>query len=76
MIDLRVVQPTLVEHADRGGLKEMREKKDRIQIRKYTASLTQVVIFTPSIARLRHIIHSSEINYSEVKLYFAQDGYF
>lgn len=54
----------------------MREKKDRIQMRAYTASLTQVVIFTPSMARLRDIIHGAEVNYSEVKLYFAQDGYF
>lgn len=76
MIDLRVVQPTLVEAADRGGLTEMREKKGRIQIRAYTAPLTQVVIFTPSIVRQRDIIHKAEINYSEVKLYFAQDGYF
>lgn len=80
MIDLRVAQPTLVEAADGGGggvgLPEMREKKDRIQMRAYTASLTQVVIFTPSTARLRDIIHGAEVNYSEVKLYFAQDGYF
>lgn len=54
----------------------MREKKDRIQIIAYTASLTQVVIFTPSIAPLRDIIHRAEVNYSKVKLYFAQDGYF
>lgn len=37
MIDLRVIQPTLVDAADRGVLKEMREKKDRIQIGAYTA---------------------------------------
>lgn len=42
MIDLRVAQPTLVEAAGwrGGGLPEMREKKDRIQMRAYTASLT------------------------------------
>ncbi len=57
MIDLRVAQPTLVEAADGGGLPEMREKKDRIQIRAYTAPLTQVAIFTPSTARLRDITH-------------------
>lgn len=76
MIDLRVAQPTLAEAAGRGGLTEMREKKGRIQIRAYTASLTQVVIFTPSIVPLRDIIHRAEVNYSQVKLYFAQDGYF
>lgn len=54
----------------------MRETKDRIHIRKYTASLTQVVIFMPSFTWLRDIIHRAEINYSEVKLYFSQDGYF
>lgn len=39
MIDLRVIQPTLVDAADRGVLKQMR-KKDRIQIEAYTASHT------------------------------------
>ena len=71
MIDLRVVRPTLVEAAERGGATEMREKTDTA----HTASLTQVEVFTPSIPGPRDIIHRAEINYSEVKLYFAQDGH-
>lgn len=71
MIDLRVAQPTLVEAPDGGG-RASRDEREEGQ----KASLTQVVIFTPSTARLRDIIHRAEVNYSGVKLCFAQDGYF
>lgn len=75
MIDLRVAQPTLAEVAD-GGRSSRDEREggqNSIQSIQYTASLTQVVIFTPCVARLRDIIHRTEVNYSEVKLYFAED---
>lgn len=73
MIDLRVAQPTLAEAVDGGGLPEMRARRRTEFNSEHTQPLSQVVIFTPCMARLRDIIHRTEVNYSEVKLYFAQD---
>lgn len=77
MIDLRAARPTLVESADGGGLAEMREGEEGQDSDQSLHSLSHTGSHIHTIHRpLRDIFHRAEVNYSKVKLDFAQDGYF